>query len=143
MDQGPPSDAMLSIPSTTANCHIIFHGDSKSEALLSTDGGVKLTCVSPLRKLAQFALTHRMCHLPYFVVCIPWFLMCFGFLFSAYIAIYNANKILQDAEYDAASRLNSLAYFVFVLCLLFVSSSLTKERPITTDRQHKRNIIRL
>ena len=54
MDQGPPSDAMLPIPSTTANCHIIFHRDSKSEALLSTDGGVKLTCVSPFRKLTQF-----------------------------------------------------------------------------------------
>ena len=51
-------------------------------------------------------LTHRMCHLPYFVVFIPWFSMCFGFLLSAYIAIYNANKILQDVEYDATNRLN-------------------------------------
>ena len=36
--------------------------------------------------------------------------MCFGFLLSAYIAIYNANEILQDVENDATNRLDENNY---------------------------------
>ena len=87
-----------------------------------------------------------MCHLPYFVVCIPWFSMCFGFLLSAYIAIYNANEILQDVENDATNRLDENNYLghtglfcfcvMFVICLVIPQKRTTNYNRSSTQEKH-------